>query len=278
MKILVTGANSYIGKSFISFMRNYQGYKVDSVSMQNGEWKIMDFSKYDVVLHTAGIVHKKVKENDAYLYFLVNRDLAMEVAQKAKNAGIKQFIYLSSMSVYGIETGVITKDTIPVPKSAYGKSKLEAEYKLNEPNCNEFKVCILRPPMVYGKDCKGNFQSMVKYVRKLPIFPKINNRRSMIYIDNLSSFEKLAIDKNLSGIYFPQNDEYVSTENMAMLIAKKINKHIYTSRLFGGAIFLLRPFVGILKKAFGDLIYSNTEDFNFSYCRVNFEESIDRSI
>lgn len=273
-KILITGANSYIGMSFENYLnKNYPNdYQVDTVDMIDGTWKNKDFSEYDVVFHVAGIAHQKETKENAPLYYKVNRDLAIETAQKAKKEGVSQFVFLSSMSVYGMETGIITKETIPSPKSNYGKSKFQAEEKLAELRDNKFKVAIIRPPMVYGEGCKGNYQFLTKVVKKSPVFPKVNNQRSMIHIDNLVEFVRIAIDEQLSGVYCPQNQEYVNTKEMAAYIAKKLGKKIYFSYLGGLAVIIFRPFMGVLKKAFGTLIYKETEELNFKYCiRDNFE-------
>ena len=205
-KILITGANSYIGTSFEKYIKeNYPNdYCIDTVDMIDGSWRKKSFAGYDSVFHVAGIAHQKETKKNAHLYYKVNRDLAIETANKAKDDGVKQFVFLSSMSVYGMDTGVITKETTPKPKSHYGKSKLQAEQKIVPLQDKNFKVCILRPPMVYGKDCKGNFQTVVRIVKKSPVFPKANNKRSMIYIDHLSSFVNLCVRGELSGIYFPQ--------------------------------------------------------------------------
>lgn len=279
-KILITGANSYIGMSFEKYINdNYPNdYTVDTVDMIDGSWRKKDFSGYDSVFHVAGIVHQKETKENAEQYYRINRDLAIETAKKAKADGAKQFIFLSSMSVYGMDTGVITKETVPVPKSNYGKSKLLAENCISEFESDDFKICTLRPPMVYGKGCKGNFQTVVKIVKKYPVFPKINNERSMIYIDNLSSFVKLCIDGELSGLYFPQNKEYVKTVDMAKNIAFKLDIKRYFSALLGCGVYVIRPFITVAKKGFGTLIYRDTEEFGYSYCVVDGEESIKRSV
>ena len=279
-KILITGANSYIGMSFEKYIKeNYSTeYIVDTVDMIDGTWRDKNFSGYDSVFHVAGIAHQKETKENESLYYKVNRDLAIETAQKAKKDGVKQFVLLSSMSVYGLDTGIISADTAPAPKSNYGKSKLQAESGISELADDAFKVCVLRPPMVYGAGCKGNYQTVVKIVKKFGIFPMIKNERSMVYIDNLSMFVKLCIDRELRGLYFPQNREYVRTVDMAKSIASKLNKRIYFSRLLGCAVFLIRPFVGVAKKGFGTLIYKNTEVHNFEYCAVSNEESLDRSV
>lgn len=279
-RILITGANSYIGTSFESYIRqNYpDDYIVDTVDMIDGSWREKSFSGYDSVFHVAGIAHQKETKKNAHLYYEVNRDLAVETAQKAKSDGVKQFIFLSSMSVYGMDTGVITKETKPNPKSHYGKSKWQAEEEIAVLTADNFKVCILRPPMVYGKGCKGNFQTVVKIVKKSPIFPNLENKRSMIYIDNLSSFVKFSFDRNLSGVYFPQNREYVSTTVMAKKIASALNKNIYLDCLSGGIVAFMRLLFPVAKKGFGSLIYQNTEDFAFSYVILENDKSFEVSV
>lgn len=260
-KILITGANSYIGTSFERYIKeNYpDDYVVDTVDMIDGSWREKDFSGYDSVFHVAGIAHQKETKQNAPSYYNVNRDLAIETAQKAKNDGVKQFIFLSSMSVYGMDTGVITKKTAPNPKSNYGKSKLQAEEGINKLADGIFKVCTLRPPMVYGEGCKGNYQTLVSIAKKTPVFANYKNQRSMIHIDNLSSFVKEAIGGEYEGLFLPQDPEYVCTSKMVQSIAIDMGKQM---KLWG----IFNPFVSILKhcttkgkKAFGDLYYEKTD-------------------
>lgn len=278
-KILITGSGSYIGSSFVEYLKQYgDAYSADVLDMLDAGWREYDFGGYDAVYHVAGIAHRKETSENAHLYYEVNRDLALEVARKAKSAGVPQFIFLSSMSVYGIERGVITPDTTPSPKSNYGRSKLEAEEGMTELASEDFKICVLRPPMVYGKGCKGNFCSVISLVKKLPFFPKVSNRRSMIYIDNLSSFVKLAIDRELSGLYFPQNREYMNTSEMAMGIAEGLGKKCRLSRILGFGVKLLVPFVSLAKKGFGTLVYENTEALDFEYIVISAEDSVKISV
>lgn len=279
-KILITGANSYIGTSFEQYIKeNYScEYEIDTVDMIDGTWREKSFAGYDAVFHVAGIAHQKQTKENAHLYYEVNRDLAVEVAKKAKAENVSQLVFLSTMSVYGKDTGIITKETEPNPKNSYGKSKLEAEISINELNGDGFKVSIVRPPMVYGLNCKGNFQTIAKIVKKLPVFPRIKNQRSLIYIDNLCEFVKLIIDEERQGTFLPQNMQLVSTVEMAKAIADKYNKKIYFSILLGISVFFLRPFSSTLRKAFGTLIYENTDDFKFSYSKVEKYESLVSSV
>ncbi|MBS4200600.1 NAD-dependent epimerase/dehydratase family protein [Bacillus sp. FJAT-49732] len=284
-KILITGVNSYIGTSFKKWISQYPDkYSVDAISLRDEHWKEKSFFGYDVIFHTAAIVH--VKENDTANYFKVNKELTVELAKKAKKEGVKQFIFLSTMGVYGTETGFITKYTKPIPKTTYAQSKYEAEQPLLEINSSDFNVAILRPPIVYGKGCPGNYVRLARLALMLPIFPDIDNKRSMIYIDNLSEFIRIIIDNNQGGIYFPQNKEYVNTTDLVRLIAKAQGKEIKTSKVFNWALAIGLKMSRTLRKVFGSFVYdigisgscgTKMNMKKIDYEVVSFEESIVRT-
>lgn len=266
-RVLITGANSYIGTSFENYMKQYDGYHIDTLDMLDSNWIEYDFSSYDVVFHVAGIAHADVghvSEERKKTYYKVNCDLAVDTAKKAKAENVKQFIYMSSIIVYGESASLgksklITKDTKPIPANFYGDSKLQADLKLQPLNDENFKVCILRPPMIYGPGSKGNYQLLSKLARKLPIFPDIKNERSMLYIGNLCVFIKQCMDNLSEGIYFPQNHEYVSTSHMVKLIAKSNGKNIYLTKLLNPFVYLASKIPGkigrMCNKAFGNITY-----------------------
>ena len=278
-KVLITGSSSFIGKRFIQ-MFNDSVYLVDAISLRNEEWKLKDFEDYDAIIHVAAIVHQNEKEVKYEVYDKINHQLAIEVARKAKEDGVKQFIFLSTMSVYGLNVGHITADTSLNPISLYACSKLAAEQSLQDMNSEDYKVAIIRPPMVYGDTNKGNYNILRKIALSTPIFPKIENERSAIYVDNFCGFLKIVIDTQMQGIFFPQSKQYISTSETVSLIAKAHSKRVYQSKLLALAI---RPlmFSTTLKKAFGSLTYDLNlpgGPNNLEYNKVSFDESIKKSV
>lgn len=272
-RVLIIGRNSYIGRSLENWLANYpQNYSVDLISLREDSWRKEDFSPYDVVFYAAGIAHRRETKENADLYYKVNSDLTHEVAKKAKHAGVRQFIFLSSMSVYGIEKGVITQSTSLKPRSNYGKSKLKGENLIQSLMDSYFKIAILRPPMVYGKGCKGNYKKLANLAVKSPIFPYIQNKRSMIYIDNLCQFIKLLIDDCSSGVFFPQNKEYVCTSDMVRMIAEAHGKKIRMTKVFNILLGSLEN--NTLNKVFGDLVYDMSLSKYENYKPVPVKESI----
>ena len=278
-KILITGANSYIGTSFEKYMAQWPDqYQVDTVDMIDGTWREKSFLGYDAVFHVAGIAHQKETEENRDLYYRINRDLAVDVARKALQEGVSHFIFMSSMSVYGLDKGVITPDTVPAPNTNYGISKLEAEQNLETLAGGAFQVAIIRPPMVYGKNCRGNFQLMLKLVKKSPVFPVVGNKRSMISIRNLCAFVRLVIDRQEAGVFCPQNREYVNTTHMARLMAGESGRKVLFSHLAGFCVRCMVPMWGVARKAFSTLIYQDCEKHDFCYCEDSFEESVRKSV
>ena len=276
-KILITGAGSYIGTSFETYMKQYENYKIDTLNMKDLNWKNYDFSSYDVVFHVAGIAHADVghvTEETKKLYYKINTDLTIETAKKAKESKVKQFIYMSSMIVYsGCGETHITKNTKPKAANFYGDSKLQADLLLQELNSDGFKVVILRPPMIYGKGSKGNYLELAKLASILPIFPIVKNQRSMLHVDNLCEFVKLMVDNNETGIFFPQNSEYTNTSAMVELIAKIKGHKIIMIPGTNILVNIMKKLPGSIgaraTKAFGDSVYEmSMSEYKDNY-RVN---------
>ena len=284
-KILITGANSYIGMSFEKYMAQWpEAYRVDTVDMIDGTWREKDFSGYDCVYHVAGIAHSdngKISPEKAKLYYAVNTDLAIETAKKAKAEGVKQFIFMSSAIVYGEsapigKSKVITRDTPVSPANSYGDSKVQAEKGILPLNDDGFKVVILRPPMIYGPGSKGNYPVLSKLARKLPVFPKVDNQRSMLYIDNLLEFVRLMVENEEQGLFWPQNGEYSNTTELVQMIAKAHGKKILIVPGFTWALKLASRVTGLVNKAFGSSVYDmNLSDYKEKYRTHSLLESID---
>lgn len=268
MKVLITGANSYIGESLKSYLQENTNYVVDIIDTIGLLPTKELFFSYDVVVNTAGIAHIKETKENQHLYFDVNRDLALKIAEAAKEAGVSQYILLSSMSVYGKTTGQITKATEPNPTNAYGLSKLQADELIREMEDDNFKFACLRPPMVYGKGCKGNYQLLRKFALISPFFPNFQNQRSMVYVGNLCEFIRQTIANQNRGLFFPQNAEYVETRQLVQQIAKRNKKRCFMVPFFNPII--KRSNISVIEKVFGSLTYEPS-DLVYSY---GFEESI----
>lgn len=255
-RVLITGKSGYIASSLLTYLFGFpEEYTVETISLRGDAWKAADFSQYDTVVHCAGLAHIKETAQNVHLYYEINRDLTLAVAQKAKAEGVRQFVFLSSLSVYGIDEGVITPETEPRPKKAYGKSKLEAERGLYAMETEAFRVAILRPPMVYGEDCKGNYQTLVKLAKKLPAVPDYANQRSAVSIARLCEYIKKTIDENACGVFVPQDATYLCTCAEIARLAAESGRSVPTTKLLNFGPALLRRWTGKGRKAFGDLVY-----------------------
>lgn len=296
-RILITGAGSYIGCSVERYLQEYNGengrelYRVDTLSLREESWENYDFSGYDAVFHVAGIAHAdvgKVPEEKQALYYEVNRDLAVRTAKKAKSQGAGQFIYMSSIIVYGDSAPagrrrVITPDTIPAPANFYGDSKLKAEEALLSLEDERFRVAVLRPPMIYGRGSKGNYPLLARLAVRLPVFPAFPNSRSVLYVENLAEFVRLLAESGRGGVFFPQNAETVSTPELVAAIADARGKRIRLWRALNPLVRLAAKMPGkiggLCNKAFGSMAYEqemSRKDFD-GYQRYSLEESVRRT-
>ena len=286
-KILITGAGSYIGTSFSEYMKQWPDkYSTDTVDMIDGSWRDKDFSAYDTVYHVAGIAHSdsgKISEERAKLYYSVNTDLTIETAKKAKAEGVRQFIFMSSAIVYGDSAPIgkkkiITKDSPVNPANCYGDSKVKAEEGIRELEDENFKIVILRPPMIYGKGSKGNYPVMAKMAQKLPLFPYVDNCRSMLYIENLMEFVRLMVENEESGTFWPQNAEYSNTSELVKEIAKVHGKKVVLIKGFTWALKVMSHCTGIVNKAFGNLAYEQgMSKYDDNYQIHSLKDSIVRT-
>ena len=279
MKILITGANSFVGSSVERWLlREPEKYEIDTVG---DNWRKADLSLYDAVFHVAGLAHVDPKPEMAPLYYKVNCDLALEIARAAREAGVGQFIFMSSMIVFhaskSLKGTAITPETEPAPNDFYGDSKLRAEIGLRKLETPDFKVAVLRPCMIYGPGNKGNFPRLARLAARTPVFPAWHNRRSMLYIDNLSEFVRQALDRRLSGTFHLQNREYADTVELVRALGRQANHSIFISRLFNPLVRVAAPFLKPVSKMFADQYYDRSlTDYPFEYQLVSLEESLSR--
>lgn len=279
MRLLITGAGSYVGTKVEQWIKSHSDYQVDTLDMLSDAWQEADFSAYDAVYHVAGIAHVNADPKMETLYYRVNRDLTVEVARKAKEAGVKQFIFMSSMIVFheskSLQPEMLTSDTQPNPNGFYGDSKLQAENGLHALEDKTFKVCILRPPMIYGPHSKGNFPRLIRLAAKTPVFPEFHNQRSMLYIDNLAEFVRQAIQHQLSGTFYPQNRELSDTVEIVRYFAKAQHHRIWFTKCLNPLVRLASHFLQPVNKLFGTYYYApEMSRMPFEYQLVSFEESL----
>lgn len=291
-KVLITGLNSYIGNSFEKYIKSFDlNIETEKTSLKGDEWQEKSWAGYDAVLHVAGLAHVDVSRADEETkqrYYHINRDLAEKAAEKAKRDGVRQFIYLSSIIVYGDSAPIgkekrITKETKPSPANFYGDSKLQGEQAVlalqeggSSGNMEDaFRVLVLRLPMIYGKNSKGNFPKLKKLAERIAAFPKIENRRSMLYIGNLCELIRIAIEGEWGGIICPQNRESVSTSELVRLLGEQKGKKIILIPGFSGILKLCAHFTGYVNKIFGSLEYDRELDaLKTGYCRYSLQESL----
>ncbi|MBA7576255.1 N-acetyl-alpha-D-glucosaminyl-diphospho-ditrans,octacis-undecaprenol 4-epimerase [subsurface metagenome] len=226
-KVLITGADSFVGTNYIKYSQNKE---VDEISLIDNQPEEIDFSSYDVILHLVAIVHqlKTISEEE---YFKVNKGLCLRTAEEAKKAGVKQFVFLSTVKVYGEfnpESGPWTENSKCYPEDPYGKSKYEAETELRKLEDNDFTVSTIRTPLVYGKDVRANMLSIMKLVDRIRILPfgNVNNKRSFTYTKNLIGFIDRIIEKRASGVFIAMDSKPLSTTGLVKLIAKYLDKKV----------------------------------------------------
>ncbi len=227
VKVLITGADSFVGTNYIKYSQNKE---VDEISLIDNQPEEIEFSSYDVVLHLVAIVHqlKTISEKD---YFKVNKGFCLRTAEEAKKAGVKQFVFLSTVKVYGEfnpESGPWTENSKCYPEDSYGKSKYEAETELRKLEDNDFTVSIIRTPLVYGKNVRANMLSIMKLVDRMRILPfgNVNNKRSFTYTKNLIGFIDRIIEKRTSGVFIAMDSKPLSTTELVKLIAKYLDKKV----------------------------------------------------
>lgn len=280
-KILITGAGSYVGTSVQNYLLAKGGYLIDAVDTMGENWKGANYSQYEVVYHVAGIAHVNADPKMEPRYYKVNRDLTIEIARYAKEHGVKQFIFMSSQIVFhesqSLKSEVLTANTSENPNGFYGDSKWQAEKGLKELECESFKVCILRPPMIYGPNSKGNFPRLMKLAQRVPVFPAWHNKRSMCYIDNLAEFVHQCVVRELQGTFYPQNRELADTVEIIRYFAKAAGHKVWITKWLNPFVWLGSFILQPINKMFATYYYDpEMSKMEFDYQLVSFEESLRR--
>ncbi len=261
VRVLVAGDGSYIGTSFADWLGQWPDrYHVDTVDMVGDGWRTYAFSGYDAVFHVAGIAHVTADPAQADLYRRVNTELVLAVAAKARAEGVGQFVFMSSSLVYGADDRVgddhpITAETAPAPADVYGNSKWQAEQGLGALATDDFAIAILRSPSVYGPGSRGNFPRLLRLARWCPVFPSVDTRRSMLYIDHLCEFVRLVISQRARGVFWPQDAATVDPSDVIHRYRAQKGRRTWMLR---GAKPLLRwagGRVGVINKVFGNKRY-----------------------
>jgi len=260
MRVLITGKTGFIANAVIAHFARFPGdFDAACPSVRNDSSRKSGFGGYDAVIHTAGIAHVRPDPSLEGEYMRINRDLAIDIARQAKADGVRHFIFISSIIVYGDaspagQQNIIGPDTPPAPTGAYGRSKLEAEKGILALQDATFTVSVIRPPMVYGKGCKGNYNMLARLARKMPFFPDFPNNRSVLYVGNLAECIRRILKDGSGGIFFPQDERITSTSDLVRRISQYHKKNIRFIRCLNPLVRLMGR-RGIVRRAFGDMAY-----------------------
>lgn len=285
-KVMLVGVGGYIGGKFTEYIcKNYPDWQVDAVDSMNRKWAEADFTGYNAVYNVSGLAHANARQGTEEQYYAVNGQLPIDVATKAKAEGVPMFVQMSSMVVYGDMSGLgeeknIFEDTVPAEPTIYGKSKMMAERGLQKLVDETFQVAIMRPPLIYSEFARDNFPRLVNFAKKMPIFPKLKNRQSMVYVDNLCELIHLIIENNKGGIYYPQQECYIETSKIVKDIADAVGNKMWQTKIFNPFLKYFSKFekLAFIHKAFGSITYdmSISNHFDGKYRVVSYEESIKR--
>lgn len=283
-RILITGATSWIGSEVEAHLAAFPGgYGVERVSLRGDAWKERSWEGFDSVLHAAGIASSSASGAKAELeYRRANVELAADAAAKAKADGVPHFVLMSSIYVYidgSTEHEAITADTVPHPETVYGRSKLAAERAVAPLSGPEFEVAVVRSPLVYGSGCSGNFALLAKLARVAPVFPDVDNVRSMLYSRNLAELVRLLAEDGRGGLFLPQDADHVRTSELVRLLAEAQGRGIHLSRALGGPIRYAASLGGPFGRLFGDLFYAlEASECGYDYRVSEIEESVSMSV
>ncbi|MCF6330721.1 MAG: NAD-dependent epimerase/dehydratase family protein [Sulfurimonas sp.] len=258
MNVLLTGAGGFVGSYFKN--KYNEKYKMKIFSFLNDNFQQLDLLNTDVIVHLSALVHQmggaSVEE-----YEKINVTQTIDLAKKAKKSGIKHFIFMSTVKVYGEETDIpYNENSKCLPQDEYGKSKLKAENELQKLEDDNFEVSIIRTPIVYGYSVKANIKNLVSLVQKIPVLPfgNIQNRRSMVYVGNLCHLIDEIIGFRIksgmtNNIFLASDDKPLSTSRLIQLIANELDKKVYLVKIpfFENILKFVKP--NFYKRLYGSL-------------------------
>ena len=263
-KLLITGSSGFVGSYFINKYK--EKYNIKNFSFLKDDINTLDCSEVEVVFHLSALVHQ-MGGASAEEYEKVNVTQTLQLAKKAKESGVKHFIFMSTVKVYGEETNSLyAENTACNPEDEYGKSKLKAEKELLKLEDEIFKISIIRTPIVYGYGVKANIKNLVSLVNKISVLPfgKIENKRSMVYIGNIchlvDEIIRFRIEYGMIGenIFLASDDEPLSTSRLIELISKNLDKKVYLIKIpfFESLLKILKP--SFHKRLYGSLEVDNS--------------------
>lgn len=257
MKILLTGSNGFIGHYFADKYKNL--YDIQTFSFLQDDFEALHVKDIDVVVHLGALVHQPNVHKE--LYQKINVENTLLLAKKVKEEGSRHFIFMSTLAVYDGCLNCIHENSKLSPSTPYGKSKLEAERKLQELEDQSFMVSIIRPPMVYGYNAPGNIKSLMHLVEQVPVLPfgNIENKRNFVYVGNLCALLEYIIQKQQRGIFLASDDKALSTTQLIQAIAKAKKRKCWLFALpfFPYLLKSLKP--SFYKRLFESLEVDNQE-------------------
>lgn len=251
MTIILTGASGFLGKAVLKTAQQ-RSFKIRpvyrSMDLAKGQSEAAlvsgldgetDWSQalldVDVVIHAAARAHIMREEalDPLTEYRRVNVEGTLNLARQAAAAGVRRFVFISSIKVNGEATGLgqpFTADDAPTPEDSYGLSKTEAEEQLKEvAQETGMEVTIIRPPLIYGPGVKGNFASLISWVRRglpLPLGGVNHNRRSLVGLDNLVDLILVCTDhpKAANQTFLISDGEDLSTTELLRRIGMALSR------------------------------------------------------